>query len=128
VTVEREEELKIRKTAPPTRLLEEERKIVEGLRKAGKVAEEVARRIATGLERTAERVSEVDVPRLTRNILMLATTGATVYLMASAIGVMAPQAIPVWAQLGAVLGYMIPLMFMSTVFMIMISLAKHLVR
>jgi hypothetical protein len=126
--MERVEELKIRETAPPTRLLEEERRIVEGLRKAGKVAEEVARRIATGLERTAERVVEMDVPRLTRNILMLATTGATVYLMASAIGVMAPQAVAVWAQLGALLGYMVPLMFMSTVFMIMISLAKHLVR
>jgi hypothetical protein len=126
--MEREEELKIRKTAPPTGLLEEKREITEGLRKAGKVAEEVARKIATGLEKTAERVVEMDVPRLTRNILMLSTVFTTVYLMGSAIGTMVPHAVPVWAQFGALLGYMVPLMFMTTVFMIMISLAKHLVR
>jgi hypothetical protein len=98
------------------------------LRELGRTAGEVAKKIATGLEKTAERIERIDVPRLTRNVLVLATGGMTVYLMVSAISAMYPHAVQVYAQFGTVIGYMIPLMFMTTVFAIMMSLVKHLVK
>jgi hypothetical protein len=100
----------------------------EGLREVGRVAGEVVRKIATGLEETARRIEKIDVPRLTRNALVLATGGMTIYLMVSAVSAMYPYAVQVYAQFGTVLGYIIPLMFMTTVFAIMMALIKHLVK
>jgi hypothetical protein len=52
----------------------------------------------------------------------------TIYLMVSAVSAMYPYAVQAYAQLGAVIGYMIPLMFMTTVFAIMTALVKYLVK
>jgi len=117
-----------RKGRPPVFTPRERRDIKEELREAGRVAGEVAKKMATGLEAVAKRVETIDAPRLTRNVLVLATGGMTLYLMFSAISVMAPQAVQVYAQFGRVLGYMIPLMFMMTVFSIMIALIKYVVK
>jgi hypothetical protein len=106
----------------------DEKKVEDRLREIGRVAGEVAKKIATGLEETAKRIERVDVPRLTRNILVLATGGMTIYLMVSAVSAMYPYAVQAYAQLGAVIGYMIPLMFMTTVFAIMTALVKYLVK
>jgi hypothetical protein len=116
-----------RKGRPPVFTPRERRDIKEELREAGRVAGEIAKKMATGLEAVARRVETVDAPRLTRNILVLATGGMTLYLMFSAISVMAPQAVQVYAQFGRVLGFMIPMMFMMTVFSIVIAIIKHVV-
>jgi hypothetical protein len=116
-----------RKGRPPVFTPRERRDIKEELREAGRVAGEIAKKMATGLEAVARRVETVDAPRLTRNILVLATGGMTLYLMFSAISVMAPQAVQVYAQFGRVLGFMIPMMFMMTVFSIVMAIIKHVV-
>ena len=100
----------------------------EELREAGRRAGELVKKAVTGLEAVAKRVAEADVPKLTRNILILATGGMALYLMFTAISAMAPYAMQAYAQLGVVLGYMIPLMFMIMVFSIAISIVKHLVK
>jgi nucleoside permease NupC len=100
----------------------------EELKEAGREAGELVKKMATGLEAVARKVAEADVPKLTRNILTLATGGMTLYLMFTAVSTMAPYAMQAYAQLGVVLGYMIPLMFMIMVFSIAISIVKHLVR
>jgi hypothetical protein len=105
----------------------------EELREAGREAGELVKKMATGLEAVARKVAEADVPKLTRNIayrniLTLATGGMALYLMFTAVSAMIPYAMQAYAQLGAVLGYMIPLMFMIMVFSIAISIVKHLVR
>jgi hypothetical protein len=106
----------------------EEKKVEARLTEMGRVAGEVAKKIATGLEETAKRIERVDVPRLTRNILVLATGGMTIYLMVSAVSAMYPYAMQVYAQLGTVIGYMIPLMFMATVLAIVTALIKHILK
>jgi hypothetical protein len=106
----------------------DEKKVEDRLREIGRVAGEVAKKIATGLEKTAERIERIDVPRLTRNILALATGGMTVYLMVSAVSAMYPYAVQAYAQLGAVIGYMIPLMFMTTILAIVTALIKHILK
>jgi hypothetical protein len=116
-----------RKGRPPVFTPRERRDISEDLREAGRVAGEMAKKMATGLEAVAERVVSIDAPRLTKNVLVLATGGMTLYLMFSAISVMAPQAVQVYAQFGRVLGYMIPMMFMMTVFSIVMAIIKHVV-
>jgi len=108
--------------------MEERRDIREELKVAGEVAGEVARKIATGLETVARKITVADVPKLMRNVFMLATGGMALYLMFSAVSAMAPQAVQVYAQFGRVLGFMIPLMFMMTVFSIMIAIMKHVVK
>jgi hypothetical protein len=104
-----------------------QRGIEKELKEAGRVAGEIAKKMATGLEAVAKRVETVDAPRLTRNVLVLATGAMTLYLMLSAISVMAPQAVQVYAQFGRVLGFMIPMMFMITVFSIVMAVIKHVV-
>jgi hypothetical protein len=116
-----------RKGRPPVFTPRERRDISVDLREVGRVAGEIAKKMATGLEAVARRVETIDAPRLTRNILVLATGGMTLYLMFSAISVMAPQAVQVYAQFGNVLGFMIPLMFMMTVFSIVMAIIKHVV-
>jgi hypothetical protein len=108
--------------------MEERRDIREELKVAGEVTGEVARKIATGLETVARKITVTDVPKLVRNVFMLATSGMTLYLMFSAVSTMAPYAVQVYAQFGRVLGFMIPLMFMMTVLSIMIAIMKHVVK
>jgi len=125
----REYRLKIppeRKGRPPVFTPRESSEKID-LREMGRVAGEMAKKMATGLEAVAKRVVAIDAPRLTKNVLVLATGGMTLYLMFSAISVMAPQAVQVYAQFGTVLGYMIPLMFMVTVFSIMMAIVKYVV-
>jgi hypothetical protein len=105
-----------------------EEAIGEELKEAGREAGELVKKMATGLEAVARKVAEADVPKLTRNILTLATGGMALYLMFTAVSTMAPYAMQAYAQLGVVLGYMIPLMFMIMVFSIAVSIVKHLVK
>jgi len=100
----------------------------EELKEAGREAGELVKKMVTGLETVARRVAEADVPKLTRNILTLATGGMALYLMFTAVSTMAPYAVQAYAQLGVLLGYMIPLMFMMMVFSIAIAIVKHLVK
>jgi hypothetical protein len=130
VKIPREYVVKIppeRKGRPPVFTPRERRGISVDLREVGRAAGEIAKKMATGLEAVARRVETVDAPRLTRNVLVLATGGMTLYLMFSAISVMAPQAVQVYAQFGRVLGFMIPLMFMMTVFSIVMAIIKYVV-
>jgi len=103
-------------------------KLREELRKAGKTAEEMAKKIGTGLGVVAERASKIDVPRLVKGVMLLSTTGMTLYVVGVSVATMLPYAIPVFAQFGTVLGYMIPLMFMATVFSIIMALVKYVVK
>jgi len=105
-----------------------EEEVVTRLRELGRVAGEISKKIATGLEETAKRIERMDVPRLTRNVLILATGGMTIYLMVSAVSTMYPYAVQVYAQFGTVIGYMIPLMFMATVLAIVTALIKHIAK
>jgi len=106
----------------------DEKKVEARLIELGRAAGEVAKKIATGLEETAKRIERIDVPRLTRNVLILATGGMTIYLMVSAVSTMYPYAVQVYAQFGTVIGYMIPLMFMATVLAIVTALIKHIAK
>jgi hypothetical protein len=105
-----------------------EEAVGEELKEAGRKAEELVKKAVTGLETVAKKITEADVPKLTKNILTLATGGMALYLMFTAVSTMAPYAMQAYAQLGVVLGYMIPLMFMIMVISIAISIVKHLVR
>jgi len=52
----------------------------------------------------------------------------TLYVMASAISTMLPAATPIFAELGSLMGYMIPVMINITMFSLMIGLVKLLLR
>lgn len=98
---------------------------IESLRRR---SEEALRKIASGLEKVGKELEERDIPRLTRNIIVLATGAMTMYTMATAVFTMLPSATAVFAQLGVVLGYMIPLMINIMMLSIMISLVKIMLR
>ena len=87
-----------------------------------------ARKITDVLSEFAKRLGNVDVPRLVRSLLLLGTTGMTLYVVGVSLATMLPYAVPVFAQLGFILGYMVPLMFMATMLSIVVGLARTLIK
>jgi len=97
---------------------------VESLKKTGETAGRIATKIASGLDKTAERIAEVDMPKLGKGIAILSTVGMSIYLMGYAVSTALPYAIPMFASFGYLLGILVPLMFAMTVFSITIGLMK----
>jgi len=91
-------------------------------------SEEALKKITSGLGTLAKEIEERDVPKLTRNIVVLATGAMMMYTMATAVSTMLPTATVVFSQLGVVLGYMIPIMINIMMFSIMISMVKLMLR
>ena len=92
------------------------------------MAEEAVKKITYGLGTLAKEIEERDVPKLTRNIVVLATGAMMMYTMATAVSTMLPTATVVFSQLGVILGYMIPIMINVMMFSIMISMVKLMLR
>jgi len=84
--------------------------------------------IGKGLESFAEKLEKRDIPKLIRNVMLIASGAMSIYIMASAVGAMMPQARQIFVQLGAVLGYIVPLMINVMVVSMIVGLVKILLR
>ena len=100
---------------------------VEYIKKTGETAGKIATKIASGLDKTADRIAEVDMPKLGKGIAILSTVGMSIYLMGYAVSTALPYAIPMFASFGYLLGILVPLMFAMTVFSITIGLMKAVI-
>lgn len=89
---------------------------------------EVASKIASALREMGGKIQEEHLPKLTKNITALAVVGMSVYTLGVALGSMMPTAVPVFAQMGVILGYVAPLMFLSMLLSLTVFLAKTLMR
>lgn len=108
----REEVLRIRRGAPPTRLIEREK--------------EEERRVGEGLARLFEGFAKLDVPRLMRNVLAIAVGVSTIFIFSNTLGTMLPYAQQIYAQFGRLLGFMIPFMLVYMMFSVMIGVTRLL--
>jgi len=91
------------------------------------VAESVARaveRLGRGLEAAAKRLEKEDIPRLSRNIMVLSITAMCIYTSAVAVATMLPYAAIVFQQMGLVFGFFIPLMIMFTLATVLVTFFK----
>jgi len=109
---------------PEIRELEAE----ERLKEVAERAEEMAKKFGTAIEKGVEKLAEKDIPRFTRNAIVLATGAMTVYTMGTALATMLPAAQGAFYQMGAFLGYLIPLMFQVMVISATIGIVKLLIR
>jgi len=100
----------------------------EGVREVAREVVEEARKIASALRELGRRLESTDIPKLVRSVLLLAYMGMTLYVSGVAVATMLPHAAPVFAQLGFLLGYMVPLMFMATMLSIVVGLARTLIK
>ena len=95
-------------------------KATEAIEKLGKAA----KKLGAGLEAAAEKLEEKDIPRLSRNIMILSITAMGIYTAAIAISTMLPYAAIAFQQMGIVFGYFIPLMIMFTLASMIITLVR----
>ena len=102
--------------------------VKEKARELGERAEAVLKKLGEGLEYVAQHLEKRDIPKLTRNLMVITTGAMTLYTMGVAIATMLPTASVVFGQLGVVLGYMIPIMINVMIFSLMIGLVKILLR
>ena len=84
----------------------------------------VAERLGRGLEAAAKRLEKEDIPRLSRNIMVLSITAMGVYTSAVAVATMLPYAAIVFQQMGLVFGFFIPLMIMFTLATVLVTFFK----
>jgi len=101
---------------------------VVNVKEIGRKAGEILKKIGSGLEYTAERLEKHDIPRLTKNVLILSTGAMMMYTMGIAVSAMLPTARQVFEQFGSVLGYMIPIMINIMMMSLMVALIKILLR
>ena len=100
----------------------------EKVREMARKAEEVAKRIGSAIEKGVEKLAEKDIPRFTRNAIILATGAMMLYIMGTAIASMLPAAKPVFTNMGIMLGYMVPLMFNAMIIATVIGIIRLLVK
>jgi len=105
----------------PSKLEELKEKAEEAIEKLGKAA----KRLGAGLEAAAEKMEEKDIPKLTRNIMVLSITAMGIYTAAIAISTMLPYAAIAFQQMGLIFGYFIPLMIMFTLASVTISFVRR---
>jgi hypothetical protein len=113
----REEVLKVKKSAPPTRLLAKE---------TAEKAEELSGRFKNALKGLGEALAPSRVARLSKSVMSIASTGITLYLMGFAVASMLPYASQGFAVMGQVIGYFLPLMMMVTMLSLVLGLFKRL--
>jgi hypothetical protein len=113
----REEVLKVKKSAPPTRLLAEE---------TAEKAEELSGRFEKALKGLGKALSPPRISKITKSVMSIASTGITLYIMGSAVAAMLPYASQGFAVMGQVLGYFLPLMMMLSMLSLVLGLFKRL--
>jgi len=96
-------------------------KAKEVIDKLGKAA----KKLGAGLEAAAEKLEEKDIPRLSRNIMMLSITAMGIYTAAVAISTMLPYAAIAFQQMALAFGYFIPMMIMFTLASMVITLVRR---
>lgn len=105
---------------PPPKRLDKKPPAKEKEAEIGKYAKAVAH----GLEETFKKIARVDAPRLVRNAVAIAVGAMTIYMLGVSVSTMAPYAVPVFAQFGRVIGFMVPVMFMFMMVSLTIAIAR----
>ncbi|MEM2287901.1 MAG: hypothetical protein QW503_02315 [Sulfolobales archaeon] len=94
------------------------------VKETAKEMEEVAKTLAKGLKEVGRLVASEKIPRLARNTVMLATSALVIYIISYSVSSMIPYLAQGLTQIGVIMGYAIPLMFMFMLFSIFIGIAR----
>jgi len=100
----------------------------EELKKVAERVKELGEKVGRGLEEVGKRLEKKDVPKLVRDVTVIAMGAMMIYTLGYAVSVMLPIARTVFAQLAIMLGYLIPMMFSVMVMSLTVAIVKALVK
>jgi len=98
------------------------------LEKLGERAKETAKKIGEGLKTVGERLEKTDIPRLTRNIVVISTGAMMLYMLGTAIYTMMPIATVIFYNLGYTIGFLIPLALNVMIITLVASIVRIMLR
>jgi len=100
----------------------------ETLKRTVERVKEFGEKVGRSLEEIGRRIEKRDVPKLVRDVTVIAMGAMMIYTLGYAVSVMLPVARTLFAQLAVTLGYMIPMLFTVMIMSLTVAVVKALVK